>query len=155
MAYHPQTNSSTEQINQMLEHYLRIFTSYWQDDWVTLLSQAEFSYNNSLHSATGTTPFYANYGYHPSPYSNPNPNHNPQTTSMEEHLEKIKQAHIEIDESLQHTQAAYAKYYNKKCQPRSFNISNHIILSTKNLTTWRPSKKLNNKFVGPFKIIAT
>ena len=100
MAYHPQTNGGMEQINQMLEHYLRIFTSYQQDDWVMLLSQAEFSYNNSLHSATGTTLFYANYGYHPSPYSDPNSNHNPQTASMEEHLEKIKQAHIEIDESL-------------------------------------------------------
>ena len=120
-----------------------------------LLSQAEFSYNNSLHSTTRTTPFYANYGYHPSPYSDPNPNHNLQTASMEEHLEKIKQAHIEIDKSLQHAQAVYTKYYDKKCQLRSFSISDHVILSTKNLTTWRPSKKLTNKFVGPFKIIAT
>ena len=65
-----------------------------------LLSQAEFLYNNSLHSATRMTLIYVNYGYHPSPYSDPDPNHNPQTTSMEAHLEKIKQAHIEIDESL-------------------------------------------------------
>ena len=154
-AYHPQTDGGTEQINQMLEHYLRIFTSYQQDNWVTLLNQAEFSYNNSLHSTTRTTPFYANYGYHPSPYSDPNQNHNLQTTSMEEHLEKIKQAHIEINKSLQHTQAVYTKYYNKKSQPRSFSIGDHVILFTKNLTTWRPSKKLNDKFIGPFEIIAT
>ena len=96
-----------------------------------------------------------NYGYYSSPYSDSNSNHNSQTTSMEEHLEKIKQAHIEIDESLQHTQAAYTKYYDKKHQLRSFSIGNHIILSTKNLTTWRPFKKLNDKFVQPFKIIAT
>ena len=113
-AYHPQTDSGMEWINQMLKNYLRIFTSYQQNDWVTLLSQAEFLYNNSLHSATRTTLFYLNYVYHPSPYSDPNPNHNLQTASMEEHLEKIKQAYIEIDEILQHAQAVDMKYCDKK-----------------------------------------
>ena len=46
---------------------------------------------------------------------------------MEKHFEKIKQTHIEIDESLQHTQTVYAKYYNKKYQLRLFSIGDHII----------------------------
>jgi hypothetical protein len=36
------------------------------DDCVDLLPMAEFTYNNSVTSATGLSPFYANYGYYPS-----------------------------------------------------------------------------------------
>ena len=50
--YHCQTNGQTERLNQVLEQYLRCYTSYRQDDWSRLLPLAEFSYNNSQHSAT-------------------------------------------------------------------------------------------------------
>jgi transposase InsO family protein len=39
-AFHPQTDGQTKRVNQVLEQYLRIFTSYNQDDWSTLLPQA-------------------------------------------------------------------------------------------------------------------
>ena len=80
------------------------------------------------------TLFYANYGYHSSSYSDFNSNQNLQTACIKEYLKKIKQAQIEIDQSLQHTQAMYMKYYDKKHQFRSFSIGNHVILSIKNLT---------------------
>lgn len=39
-AYHPQTNGQTERTNQTLEQYIRCFTSFSQDDWVSLLPLA-------------------------------------------------------------------------------------------------------------------
>jgi hypothetical protein len=39
--------------------------SYQQYDWLALLSQAEFIYNNTAHASTGINPFFANYGFHP------------------------------------------------------------------------------------------
>jgi hypothetical protein len=36
-----------------------------------LLPLAEFAYNNSTTRAHGITPFYANYGYHPSSVTTP------------------------------------------------------------------------------------
>jgi len=39
--------------------------NYQQDDWLDLLSQAEFAYNNTTHASTGISPFFANYGFHP------------------------------------------------------------------------------------------
>jgi hypothetical protein len=39
--------------------------SYQQDDWLALLSQAKFAYNNTAHASTKISPFFANYGFHP------------------------------------------------------------------------------------------
>jgi hypothetical protein len=46
-AYHPQTNGQTEHIYQVLEGYLRTFTSRRQDNWDNLLPSGKFHYNNS------------------------------------------------------------------------------------------------------------
>jgi transposase InsO family protein len=64
-AYHPQTDEQTERQNQVLEHFLRSYVDYHQDDWVELLPITEFAYNNLVHTSTGVMPFYALYGYHP------------------------------------------------------------------------------------------
>ena len=64
-AFHPQTDGQTGRVNQVIEAYLRPDINQEQDDWVDLLPMAEHTYNNSVTSATGMTPFYANYGRHP------------------------------------------------------------------------------------------
>ena len=56
-AYHPQTNSQTEQVNQELKQYLQLYCNYRQNDWVEWLSIAKFSYNNQIHSSTEQFPF--------------------------------------------------------------------------------------------------
>lgn len=70
-AYHPQTNGQTERVNACIEQYLRCYSTHLQENWAEMLPLAEFSYNNSLSSSTGVSPFYANYGYHPT-YLPPN-----------------------------------------------------------------------------------
>ena len=64
-AYRPQTDGQTERLNQILEQYLRCYVNYLQNNWLELLYFAEFAYNNSEHSATRMTPFYACTGQHP------------------------------------------------------------------------------------------
>src|SRR5882724_10415231 len=64
-AYHPETNGQTKQVNQILEQYLWVYINYQQDGWVNLLPLAEFTYNNTSHSATMVTPFFANKCFHP------------------------------------------------------------------------------------------
>ena len=65
-AFRPQTDGQTERLNSVLEQYLRMYCDYQQTDWAGILPLAEFSYNNSKHSATSLTPFFVNYGFHPS-----------------------------------------------------------------------------------------
>jgi hypothetical protein len=65
VAYYPGTDGQTETVNQTLEQYPCAFCNFEQDNWSEMLWMAESSYNNSLTSATAISPFYANYGYHP------------------------------------------------------------------------------------------
>ena len=61
-------------INAIIEQYIRIYTSYLQDDWINWLVFAEFTVNNSVLETTKVSPFLANYGQHPQigfkPFSN-------------------------------------------------------------------------------------
>jgi hypothetical protein len=63
--YYPQTDGQTEQMNQTVEQYIRIYGNFEQNDWSEHLPLAEFAYNDSVHSSTQVTPFFANYRYHP------------------------------------------------------------------------------------------
>jgi transposase InsO family protein len=63
-AFHPQSDPAERQ-HQNLKDYLRIFCDEEQGNWARLLPMAEFAYNDSVHSATGETPFFLMYGFHP------------------------------------------------------------------------------------------
>src|SRR6266436_7373514 len=65
LGYHPEGDGQMEHANQVLEQYLQVYMNYQQDDWVTLLPMAKFTYNNAMNVTTGVSPFFANKGYHP------------------------------------------------------------------------------------------
>jgi len=62
IAYHPQTDSQMERINQELEQYLRIFIDYCQEQWPDWLVMAKFAYNNKVQTSTKVSLFKANNG---------------------------------------------------------------------------------------------
>jgi len=62
IAYHPQTDSQMERINQELEQYLRIFIDYCQEQWPDWLVMAKFAYNNKVQTSTKVLLFKANNG---------------------------------------------------------------------------------------------
>jgi len=151
-AYHPQTDGQSEMTNQILESYLRIFVNITQDNWVSLLPLAEFAYNNSLHSSTGFTPFYANYGHHPifDPTSISQSSNVPLADSHVEHMSAIL---FDLKESIKIAQNNYKKYADAKRKPMEFNIDDKVWLNSKNLKTSRPCKKLDFKRFGPYRIL--
>ena len=64
-AYHPQTDRQTERTNQSLEHYLRAYVDYIQNNRLELLPFAEFVYNRTTNESTKKTPFQTVYGQNP------------------------------------------------------------------------------------------
>ena len=65
-AFHPETDGATERANQKLETYLRIFTSFQQEDWAFQLSIAMMALNSRVSQSTGLSPFFMTHGYHQS-----------------------------------------------------------------------------------------
>lgn len=75
--------------------------------------------------------------------------------SLEERLERLRKVREELEESLRHAAELQARQHNRTHIPMTFAIGDKVLLSTKNLNTRRPSKKLDGMFEGPFKIIDT
>ena len=63
--YHPQTDGQTEVMNRVIEQYLRAFVHDKPSTWGRFLMWAEWSYNTSVHSATGMSPYKVTFGKKP------------------------------------------------------------------------------------------
>jgi hypothetical protein len=64
-AFHPEMDGQIEQANASVEQYLRVITSYQQDDWVRWLALAEFAANNAISEMIKCSPFFAVTGMDP------------------------------------------------------------------------------------------
>ncbi len=149
-AYHPQTDGQTERVNQVLEQYLRVYTNYLQDNWVELLPFASFAYNNSEHSSTKTTPFYANYGYHPTCTVTVQSTKAPAAGERLQYLQQLQQT---LRQELLRSQTFMAHYHNRHTsQQPDYKVGDHVWLLTRHINTTRPSHKLDYKKIGPFTI---
>ena len=140
-------------MNQTLEAYLRIFCNYEQDDWFDLLPLAEFAYNNATQESTKMSPFYANYGLHPrfmSQIQVPSEHAAPAAAELAAHL---RETHDRLIENVKAAQDSQARYYNAKHQRIEFEPGDMVWLHASNISTSRPSKKLDWKRLGPYRIL--
>jgi hypothetical protein len=64
-AFHPETDGQTEIVNQETERFIRVYTSYQQDDWDEWLPEAEAAMNSNPSATTGVSPFLGSNGYDP------------------------------------------------------------------------------------------
>ena len=150
-AYHPQTDGQTERVNQSLEQYLRIYCAYQQDDSYDWLSLAEVSYNNAQHSSTGISPFYANYGFHPSFDTIDGV-----STSVpgRHYVSKLDEVHTQLRRSLEASIDAQRTSADlRRKQEPDIKVGDYVLLSTQNFRTTRPTRKLAERYAGPFKVI--
>lgn len=65
IAYHPQTDGQTEEVNRCVKTYLRCFCSDSQKVWMHYLGAVEWWYNTTFHSSIQCTPYESLYGQHP------------------------------------------------------------------------------------------
>ncbi|SJL08820.1 uncharacterized protein ARMOST_12191 [Armillaria ostoyae] len=153
-AYHPQTDGQTEHINQEIEKYLRIFINVRQTDWPEWLPLAAFQHNNRIHSATGKSPFFVNFGRNPRIAPDTHTHAALRTPASEEFQATMKLIHDETRAAL--TKAAEqmkTQYDKKKKTAITYQPGDKVWLDTTNLHLARPKKKLDDKHIGPFTIL--
>lgn len=63
-AFHPETDGSTERMNQTLEEFLRHHCNYYQNDWDEWLPLAQIAISARDATSTGVSPFFLSHGYH-------------------------------------------------------------------------------------------
>lgn len=152
-AYHPQTDGQTERQNQSLEHYLRTYCSWDQADWAQHLALAEHVYNNSFHTATKATPAALLYGYQPRDPDDLAAMSKSEAPAAGERIRSLLRRRDDVRKILARANEGYEKWYNKSRTPMTFKAEDWVWLSSKHLHQKRPSSKLADKYLGPFKII--
>jgi Chromo (CHRromatin Organisation MOdifier) domain len=159
-AFHPQTDGQSEAANKKMERYLRSYVNYQQDDWKTWLPMAEFVENVNLSTSSGMSLFFANYGFEPRIEFDTNKISDPESTRerLEQGhartlIDRMEQIWTNIRIRLQKAQNKMTEFANRKRKNVNYEVEEKVFLSTKNIDTTRPSKKLDLKIIEPFEII--
>ncbi|KAI0999837.1 hypothetical protein K3495_g8361 [Podosphaera aphanis] len=149
-------------MNARIEQSFRVYVNYVEDDWVRYLPSAEFTLNNHDSQVTGVSPFLAVYGTHPRsscelspPLSGP-----PVSASIrferkdaEDLIRKTQMIEKFIVDNIQLKSAEQESQANKnRTASRNYKVGDLVGLNYHNIKTLRPSKKLDFKRGGPYKI---
>ena len=143
-----------------MERYLCTYVNHFQDDWVECLPMAELSSNANTSATTKIAPFLASCGYIPRMSFDPV---DLTASSTRERLANAKARSIadRMQEMWEFTRAEMAKSQQAQVKAANkhrkasleYKVDDLVWLSTKNIHTERPLKKLDHKRIGLYKII--
>jgi hypothetical protein len=149
-ARHPQTNGQVERLNQEIETYLRIFIDYYQNDWTDWLPIATFAYNTKGSTTTGHSPFYLGRGRHPN--RGTEPTRQTENRDAQEFADHMHSVHQEAQSAINIAKRTMTEYYDKNRKEQTFEEGEEVFLNAEGLSSGRPKKKLDDKWLGPFTI---
>jgi hypothetical protein len=154
-AYHPQTDGQTERANRTIEDMLRAYVNQRQDDWDHHLTAVEIAYNNSKQASTGYSPYFLNYGQHPTfPVNSVNESTGKSTNaSVEELLERLGTTLSEAQEHVEKAQSKQQEQANRHRIEQEFEVGQQVWLSTADLRLkMKITPKLTQRWIGPFTV---
>jgi len=153
IAFYPQTDEQTEHQNQILKHYLQCYCNEEQSNWVKLLSLAKFVYINTKQSTLECSLFYAMTGYNAFIHYNIENNiWEEEVPAAKNRVKQLYKACEKLSKQWKSTVASQVKAYNQRHKPKTYNKSDLVLLSMKNLSQKRLNKKLSHKFAESFYI---
>lgn len=151
-AFHPETDGQTERMNRTIEEMLRSYVNDKHDNWDELLPYLELAYNNSRQASTKNTPYFLNHGTHPfMPGAALNPT---AAAAVDPHTlaHTVATALTAAKQHLENARERQRNYANRSRRDVEYEVGDMVYLSTENLKLPGPSRKLQEKRIGPFKI---
>jgi hypothetical protein len=151
--YHPVADGQTKCLNQTLEQSLHVYCSYQQDNWSELLPLGEFTYNNAPAASTGVSPFFTNKGYHLN--ITVYPEHELASQKARDFVVDLDELHMVLHQQLVEAQEHYQGPADcRHSSTPDFQVGQQAFVRAEFICMTRPSKKLAEKYLGPFNIIA-
>jgi len=126
-AYHPQTDGASEQANESLKQYLRMFCGTQQNNWHTWLPLAQYTKNSWPSATTKKAPFDLLVGYTPCIHQ---PTRSTNIPTLEKCLTNIKEAREAAQEAQCKVQDSWIK---QKPRYKPFTIGDRVWLEGTNL----------------------
>ncbi len=158
IVYHSQINDQSEQVNQNIEHYLRFFYLYMQNDWSKWLFMIEFVNNNVLSSVIFLIFFFMNKNFH-SCMSFDSDIIEYESIRKRLQIDQVKNISEQMNKTLTFAREALIKTWeqmmnqaNKHRKKINYKIESKMFLNERNIITARSFKKLNDKMLDSFQI---
>ncbi|MBW0510243.1 hypothetical protein O181_049958 [Austropuccinia psidii MF-1] len=149
-AFNSETDGQKERVNQILEQCLWMYVSYHQDDWHTWLALAELAYNNAEHTSTKKSPFFTIYQKNPI-FDLIHVSQDSPAGKLSTKLQSVQQV---VKEELESEIRRFKKYADRsRAIPSDFQPGDNVWLASKSINTTRPTKKLLERWLGPFEVI--
>jgi len=138
----------------MLEHYLRYYINYNQDDWARWISLAQFVYNNIKQSVTKLISKEILFKTRSQLRIDVDTNNKYlKVKKIVDRVTSLQNVRTQLTERLQKTHEMQKKYYDKMHTSMKFNVRDRVLIKIQNINLLRSSRKLDHKYTDSFEII--
>ena len=146
-AYHPQTDGTTEWVNQEIKAYLSIYCTSHPEEWSTTLHTLEFTHNSRRHAERQKTLFELMFG--DLPITILHSLENTKYPAIEENMKILIKNREEVLATHKIARVQMMERWKSTFTP--FKKGDYVWLDTRNLKT-NHHKKITPKREGPFEI---
>lgn len=149
--YHPQSNGGIERYHRTLGQYVRSYAQENPCNWHSFIPYFCFSYNNTMHTATGYSPHMLVFGFEielPSSVKNSRINYN-YDSYKSELLNELKKSQQRAKEMIEKSRQENKKQYEnkQKCAKLSLKRNDLVLMSQH-----KKNGKFDTCYSGPFRV---